>query len=81
MSERFRAVYVSADSTQWASLDVPHGLITPPTIELHMPSVGTVTLYKASGHKLPVPEEAGTEGRYDTDDSSQRLRWPGDLAH
>ena len=81
MSERYRVVYVTADSTQWAAIDVPDGLIAPPTIELHMPSVGPVSFFYASCHRLPIPEEAGTEGRYDTDDSSQRLRWPGDLAH
>lgn len=68
MSERFRAVYVTADSSKWTVIDVPHGLITPPTIELHMPSVGTVIFLKASGHSLPVPRGAVKEGVYEIDE-------------
>jgi hypothetical protein len=56
--ERNRIVYVTADSSQWIVIDVPFGLITPPTIELHRPLVGAVMFYHASGHRLRVPAEA-----------------------
>lgn len=59
--ERTVAVYVTADSSAWARLSVPSGLITPPTIELYRPLAGPVVFYHASAHKLPVPPEAENE--------------------
>jgi hypothetical protein len=54
--ERNQIVYVTANSEQWVIINIPFGLISPPTIDLHLPQVGSVTFYHASGHKLPVPE-------------------------
>jgi hypothetical protein len=56
--ERMRVVYVTADSSQWMAVDVPFGLISPPTYELHRPLVGPVTFYDAKGHRLRIPREA-----------------------
>jgi hypothetical protein len=56
--ERNRIVYVTSDSSLWLAIDVPFGMITPPTIELHVPLKGSVTFYHSSGYQLRVPEEA-----------------------
>lgn len=59
MSERNRIVYVTADSSQWAAIDIPDGLIPPPTIDLHQPQVGTFTFYYADCYpSIRVPSEA-----------------------
>lgn len=59
MSERNRTVYVTADGSDWLVIDVPFGLITPPTIGLHRPMVGAVEFFHATSHRLPIPTEAG----------------------
>jgi hypothetical protein len=56
--ERNKIIYVTADLSSWAILDEPFGLISPPTIELHEPQVGTVTFYNASSYQLHIPAEA-----------------------
>lgn|GEM_PF-3564185 len=56
--ERTAAVYVTSDSSAWARLDVPFGLVTPPVIELYKPMAGPVLFYHASAYRLAVPEEA-----------------------
>jgi hypothetical protein len=56
--ERNKVVYVTPDSSQWVVMDVPFGMIMPPTVELHKPLVGPVVFYWAEGHSLPVPKEA-----------------------
>lgn len=59
MSERNRIIYVTADSSQWAVIDIPDGLITPPTIDLHRPEVGPITFYFADCYpSLRIPSEA-----------------------
>ena len=59
--ERNRIVYVTADSSQWVVINVPFGLITPPTIELQRPLVGSILFYHASGYQLRVPVQAEVE--------------------
>ena len=56
--ERNKIIYVTADSQQWVVINVPFGMITPPTIELHIPLQGPVTFYYASCYQLRVPDEA-----------------------
>ena len=62
--ERTEVIYVTADSSQWLRLDVPFGLISPPTFELPKtidllkPLVGPVTFYDAECFQLPVPPAA-----------------------
>jgi len=56
--ERNKIIYVTADSQQWVVINVPFGMIAPPTIEIAIPERGTVTFYHASGHRLRVPSEA-----------------------
>jgi hypothetical protein len=58
MSERNRVVYVTADQSDWLAIDVPFGLITPPTVELHRPLVGTVQFFYADSYRLAVPDAA-----------------------
>jgi len=65
MTDRFRAIYVTADSSQWMMIDTQHGLITPPTIDFHVPRVGPITFYYASCYLLEPPKEAGEEGVYE----------------
>lgn len=54
--------YVTADGIQWLNLNKPHGLISPPTITLHQPSVGPVVFYNADGYQLNIPKEARSRG-------------------
>ena len=56
--ERTRIVYVTADGSQWMRVDVPFGLITPPTFLLHKPLIGPVEFFDAESYNLSVPEEA-----------------------
>ncbi len=56
--ERNRVVYVTQDGTKWAVLDVPFGMITPPIIEIHQPTVATFKFYYADCYQLPIPREA-----------------------
>lgn len=65
MTDRFRAIYVTADLSQWAVIDTKHGLITPPTIDFQVPRVGPLTFYFASCYELKPPKEAGEEGVYE----------------
>jgi hypothetical protein len=58
MTERNRVIYVTADASDWLAIDVPFGLITPPTIELHQPLVGSVEFYHADSYRLTIPKEA-----------------------
>lgn len=51
-------MYVTESGDQWLVLDVPRGVIAPPTIEPHRPMAGAVTFYWADCYKLPVPAEA-----------------------
>ena len=61
--ERSRVVYVTSDGTgQWLGIDVPFGMITPPTITIHRPLGGAVDFYYASCYKLPVPAAAADCG-------------------
>jgi len=56
---RSRVVYVTNDGTgRWLVLDVPFGLITPPTLEIHKPMEGAVEFFYAQCYGLPVPAEA-----------------------
>jgi hypothetical protein len=57
--ERIKVIYVTADSSQWLTIDMPFGLISPPTIELHKPLIGPVVFYHASAYQLRIPKEAG----------------------
>jgi hypothetical protein len=59
--ERNRIVYVTADSSKWVAINVPFGLISPPTIELYRPLAGPVMFYHADGHQLRIPPEASKE--------------------
>ena len=59
--ERNRVVYVTQDSSKWAVLDVPFGMITPPIIEIHQPMVGTDKFYYADCYQLRIPPEAEAE--------------------
>jgi hypothetical protein len=57
--ERNQIVYVTGDNLQWAILDVPFGMIAPPTIEIHQPTVRSFTFYYADCYaELHVPSEA-----------------------
>lgn len=57
--DRTRTVYVTQDGTgRWLIIDVPRGLIMPPTLSLHNPLVGPVEFFYAQCYKLPVPDEA-----------------------
>jgi hypothetical protein len=56
--ERNRIVFVTSDSSLWLAIDVPFGMITPPTIELHVPLKGSVVFYNAESYQLRIPEEA-----------------------
>lgn len=59
MSERNRIIYVTADSSQWAAIDIPDGMIPPPTIDIHQPLVGTAIFYLADCYPaLRIPSEA-----------------------
>jgi len=58
VSERNRIVYVTSDASDWLAVDVPFGLITPPTIQLHRPLAGPVEFYHADSYRLPIPGEA-----------------------
>jgi ribosomal protein L37E len=62
MNERTEVFYVTSDSSLWLRVNVPHGLITPPTIELHKPMAGPVVFYHASSYKLRLP--ADVEGAF-----------------
>jgi len=55
---RHRTIYVTADSAQWMVIDVPDGMISPPTIDLHVPMQGSVQFYYAECYQLRVPKEA-----------------------
>jgi hypothetical protein len=59
-------VYVTANGDQWLVLDVPRGVIAPPTIGSHQPTAGAVTFYWADCYKLPVPAEAAAAARLTT---------------
>ena len=56
--ERNKIIYVTSDSSLWAVLDEPFGLISPPVIALHKPQVGTITFYNADSYQLRIPAEA-----------------------
>jgi hypothetical protein len=57
--ERNKIIYVTADSSQWVVINIPFGMITPPTIELHIPLKGGVTFYYADCYpSLHIPSEA-----------------------
>lgn len=56
--ERNKIIYVTADSSYWMIIDVPFGMISPPTIELHRPHLGPITFQDAVGYQLPIPPEA-----------------------
>jgi hypothetical protein len=56
--KRGRWVYVTPDSSRWLAIDLPFGLIAPPTITLHEPLAGPVEFYLAESHRLPIPPEA-----------------------
>jgi hypothetical protein len=67
--ERSRVIYVTQDTTvreqRWLVIDVPFGLISPPSIMLHEPMRGPVVFYHASAYRLErlVPEEAKEHAR------------------
>jgi hypothetical protein len=63
MSDRERGtwIYVTSDSQLWLKVDLPFGLIAPPTIDLHRPMVGLVKFYHADSYQLPVPAEARSQ--------------------
>lgn len=57
--ERSRVVYVTQDGTgRWLCIDVPSGLITPPTLTIHKPLEGPVEFFYAQCYGLTVPREA-----------------------
>lgn len=56
--ERNRVIYVTSDGSDWLAVDVPFGLIPPPTIQLHRPLAGPVEFYHADSYRLPIPDEA-----------------------
>lgn len=62
--DRGRVVYLAPDG-RWVIVDVPFGLIPPPTIVIHEPLVATHTFYYADMYNLPVPPDAraALEGR------------------
>ena len=52
-------VYVTNDGTgRWLVIDVPHGLITPPTLTLHQPLEGPAEFFFAECYGLAIPGEA-----------------------
>jgi hypothetical protein len=54
--ERGEWVYVTTETPpRVMRVDLPFGLIAPPTIDLHQPTVGPVTFYHASSYGLRVP--------------------------
>lgn len=59
MSERNKVVYVTigAQAGQKLVVDIPHGLVPPPFIELHKPHEGAVVFYSAEGYQLPIPKD------------------------
>lgn len=60
---RSRVVYVTNDGTgRWLVLDVPFGLVAPPTLEIHKPLEGPVEFFYAQCYGLPVPDEALERG-------------------
>jgi hypothetical protein len=61
--ERNKVVYVTADSSKWAILDIPFGMIMPPMIDLHVPQVGTETFYCAEMYQLKVPSAVAKASR------------------
>jgi hypothetical protein len=58
MKKRSKVVYCTMDSSQWAILEPPAGMISPPVISLQQPFVGPVEFYHASAYNLPVPDDA-----------------------
>lgn len=51
-------VYATADGSQVLTVKVPFGLICPPTIDLHKPSVGPVTFFHADSYKIEIQPNA-----------------------
>jgi hypothetical protein len=52
-------VYVTTGQPpEWLLIDVPSGMITPPTFEIHRPLVGAATFYYADCYSLPIPKDA-----------------------
>jgi len=56
--KRTEVIYVSADSSLYAKLSIPYGMISPPMIDIHQPEVGTFTFYHAICYNLPIPKDA-----------------------
>lgn len=61
--KRSQVVYVTADGSQWMRVDVPFGLITPPTLTFHKPLAGPVEFFYAECYGLPIPQEARESSR------------------
>jgi hypothetical protein len=59
MGDRNSVIYVTnTNPAEWLRIDVPDGMITPPTITLHRPLVGPAEFYFADCYRLPIPAEA-----------------------
>lgn len=59
MSERNTIIYVTTEQPpRWLRIDVPAGMIPPPTITVGQPMQGTVEFYFAECYRLPIPAEA-----------------------
>lgn len=54
--ERNETTYVTK-AGQVLYLNVPHGLVPPPMIDLHQPLAGPVTFFLAEAYRLPVPKQ------------------------
>lgn len=63
MSGRHKVIYVTSDSQHWTILDVPDGVVTPPTLTLHVPLAGPLEFYYADCYRLPYPAEAKEAAR------------------
>jgi hypothetical protein len=57
--ERNKVIFVTADSSQWMVVNIPFGMILPPTIEVIQPLLtDPVVFYYAETHRLRIPSEA-----------------------
>jgi hypothetical protein len=60
--KRTKVTYVTADRQNAITLDIPFGVITPPTIECRIPLVGYLTFYFASCYRIKPARGTKTRG-------------------
>lgn len=75
-SARNRVVYVTNDGVEWLVLDVPSGLVTPPTITIHQPLAGPVEFFYAECYGLAIPAEAAAQAQASAASLCQQMDGP-----